>query len=407
MAWLHEPVEPGKPRWTYALTPLAAALAPLAAFSALLPSYLNQQQSDKKFMAEADRSRTDSTWQRIRLDSEGQSAQYNEVQGRFGSPDARTRAVAALQLADLALQRKASADSDAPDDAGYPYFSPTGTQLALALQMEENPDVRAADRDALQKLLAFARANGKTDWQIALANRIADANRRTARSLTEDLGRYGAINDVTDAATLQALATVAPFAAQPDDTILGLRDLMATRDFRADRRIGARLRSALPADLRRTGDAALLSAIQAKALHLIDTRDALAEALRSPKPAPAPAGAGNGMPKLPKLALLPPGGAETPTETLRLQSCFLAGANLWGASLGGAEVTGANFGGANLKYADLRGANLPAAVRLPSSVTKAAQGPDKEQIPALKQKYPNFDWTSVAARGANAAAGPP
>ena len=67
--WLHEAVEPGKPRWTYALTPLAAALAPLAAFSALLPTYLSQQQSDRKFMTEADRSRTDSTWQHIRLDS--------------------------------------------------------------------------------------------------------------------------------------------------------------------------------------------------------------------------------------------------------------------------------------------------------------------------------------------------
>ena len=175
-AWLHEPVEPGKPRWTYALTPLAAALAPLAAFCALLPSYLNQQQSDKKFMMEADRSRTDSTWQRIRLDSEAQSAQYVEIQNRFGSGDAKTRAVAALQLADIALQQKASATEnavDTVDEENYPRFLATGTQLALALQMEENADVRAADREALRTLFAFARAGGNTEWQITLTNRLA------------------------------------------------------------------------------------------------------------------------------------------------------------------------------------------------------------------------------------------
>jgi hypothetical protein len=108
-AWLHEPVEPGKPRWTYALTPLASALAPLAAFSVLLPNYFNQQQSDRKFMAEADRNRTDSNWQRTRLDTEARAAEFIAVQSRFGSSDAKTRAVAALQLADLALLPKPSA----------------------------------------------------------------------------------------------------------------------------------------------------------------------------------------------------------------------------------------------------------------------------------------------------------
>lgn len=116
VSWLNEPVEPNKPRWAYALMPLAAALAPLAAFSVLLPSYFTQQQSDRKFTAEAERSRTDAQWHRVRLDTEARASQFAEVQTRLGSPNEKTRAVAALQLADLASLPKPAAGSSAFDE---------------------------------------------------------------------------------------------------------------------------------------------------------------------------------------------------------------------------------------------------------------------------------------------------
>jgi hypothetical protein len=387
--WLNEPVEPEKPRWTYALTPIAAALAPLAAMSALLPSYFNQQSSDKKFMQEAERNRTDSTWQKIRLDTQALSGEFLEVQTRFASPDDKTRAVAALQLGALALRPLPSATNETVDDANYPNFIPTATQLAVALQMEQNADVRAADRESLRKMIAFAAAGQNSDWQYTLANQLANSNRRLARTFTESLGRYASVNDVRDVTTLRTLATVAPFSPQPDTTMIALRDLMKTDDFQGDRRIGARLRDSLTPEMRRTGDASLLSAVQVSAARLIDSRDALADALRSLKPGDA----------APAVSLLPSTKAPT-KQTLKLQGCYLAGANLWEAYLGNADVTGANFTGANFKHSHLTGANLESSVRLHSSITKASQGPDKERLPSLKQKYPHFDWATMENKSA-------
>ncbi len=380
--WLHEPVEPNKPRWTYALTPLAAALAPLAAFSALLPSYFNQQQSDRKFMAETQRSRTDAEWHQIRLDTETQASQFTEVQTRFGSPDARTRAVAALQLADLALLPKPAAGGSAFDEENYPRFASTGAQMALALQMEQNPDVRAALGQATRKLTAFA-GEKNTAWQYALANQLADTNRRVKQSLTRALARYAAANDVTQPPTLQVLATIAPFVARPETTTVVLKDVMATEQFRADKRIGIRLRDALTPEQRRAADASLLATLQVRAAHLVDSRDALADALRALKPASEPA------------PTLLPGAKKQTRHTLQLADCFLSGADLRGAFLKNADVARADLNGANLAGADLTAANVEAAVHLPPSVTKANFGPDSERLQALKKKYRSYNWAEA------------
>ncbi|MES2460920.1 MAG: pentapeptide repeat-containing protein [Armatimonadota bacterium] len=400
-AWINEPVEPDKPRWTYALTPFAAALAPLAAFSVMLPNYFNQQQTDRKFMAESEKTRTDATWQRLNLETLTQSSEFNEIESRLASPDDKTRAVAALQLADLAVRPKPSASGDAFDNDNYPFFLRTGTQMAVALGMEQSPEVRAAYREALRKMIAFADTNENAAWQYGLANQLADANRRVTRTFVESLGRYGAVNDTRQASTLQALATVAPFATPMDTTIIGLRDLLGSEGFQASRRVGARLRNAEPGDQRVRSDAALLSTVQANALRVMDTRDALADSLRTLKPiAEAAATATAPVPAL-ALPLSLPGAtpkAAAPVPTLKLQNCYLAGANLWEAHLTGADVSGTSFMGANLKHADLTGVNLRTAMRLPSSVTKAGKGPDAADIPALKLKYPRYDWASVEAR---------
>lgn len=382
--WLNEPVEPNKPRWTYALTPLAAALAPLAAFSALLPSYFNQQQSDRKFMAETQRSRTDAEWHQIRLDTETQASQFTEVQTRFGSPDAKTRAVAALQLSDLALLPKpAAGGSSTFDEENYLHFAPTGAQMALALQMEQDPNVRAAMSGAVRKMIGFAGEKKNTSWQYALANQLADANRRVKQSLTRALARYAAANDVTQPPTLQVLATIAPFVARPETTTVVLKDVMATEQFRADKRIGIRLRDALTPEQRRAADASLLATLQVRAAHLVDSRDALANALRALKPASEPAP-----------TLLPSAKKQT-RHTLQLADCFLSGADLRGAFLKNADVARADLNGANLAGADLTTANVEAAVHLPPSVTKANFGPDSERLQALKKKYRSYNWAEA------------
>ena len=405
LAWVKEPVEPDKPRWTYILTPLAAALAPLAAFSALLPSYLNQQRADSKFMAEASRSRTDAEWYRIRQDTETQEAQFNEAEARFGSPEEKTRAIAALQVAELALRPRPTGSAAATEE-NYPHFSSTGAQLALALGMEGNADVRAALRQGLRKLTAFAGEKGNPAWQVALTNQLAEANRRVQRSFGESLGRYSVSHDLNQAAPLQTLAVLAPFSSERETTMLAIRDFTRTPAFQADKQIGAALRQAAPADGRPQADATLIATLQAQAAHLIDVRDALAEALRV-KPAVAaattPLALPAGLPAISLPAGLPgatasSGAAAKPT--LNLTDTFLAGANLWQAHLAGAEVTGANFTGANLKHTDLTGANLDKALRLSSSVTKSDQGPDKSRLTALKAKYPHFTWAEVEQREA-------
>lgn len=384
--WLHEPVEPNKPRWTYALTPLAAALAPLAAFSALLPSYFNQQRSDRKFMAETQRSRTDAEWHQIRLDTEMQASQFTEAQTRLGSPDAKTRAVAALQLADLALLPKPTAGGGAFDAENYSRFASTGAQMALALQMEQNPDVRAALGQATQKLTAFAGEKKNMAWQYALANQLADANRRVKQSFTQTLARYAAANEVTKPPTLRVLSTVAPFAARPETTMVVLKGVMATDRFRADKRIGIRLRDAQTFAQRRAADASLLAAVQLRATHLVDSRDALADALRALKPASEPA------PTLPAAA------TKQSKRTLQLADCFLCGADLRGAFLNNADVTGADVNGALLAGADLTMANVEAALHLPPSVTQADFGANSERVQALKKKYRDYHWAEAERR---------
>ena len=403
LAWVKEPVEPDKPRWTYILTPLAAALAPLAAFSVLLPSYLNQQRADTKFMAESQRTRTDAEWYRIRQDTETQEGRFNEAQARFGSAEEKIRAIAALQVAELSFRPRPTGGG-AANDENYPHFSPTGAQLAIALQMEQNADVRAALREGLRKMIAFAGEKNNLGWRIGLINNLAAANRRVQRTFTESLGRYAVAHDLNQLPALQTLAVLAPFSSERDATLLAIRDLTRTGTFQADKQIGATLRDAATTDQRRQADAALIATIQSQAAHLMDVRDALAEALRAKPPVAAaatplalpaiPASLPAGLPSIPGL----PTAAAKPT--LKLDSTFLAGANLWGATLTDAEVTGANFTGANLKHTELTGANIDKALRLSSSVTKGDHGPDKSRLPALKAKYPHFPWAEVEQREA-------
>jgi len=408
--WLHQPIEPGKPRWTYALTPLAAALTPLAAFSVLLPSYFSQQRSDSKFMVEAERSRTDAQWQRARLDTEAWDAQFRETQARFGNPNDQTRAIAALQLADLATAPKPTAEGDAASDANYPRFRPVCVQLAVALPMEQNAGARTAQLAALQKLAAFAKEKKNAAWQRSFANQLADANRQTARTFTDALARYAAANDASRPQTLAVLATVAPFTPDPVLAQTTLTDFMAASDFQAGKRIGVRLREAATGEQRRTGDALLLASVRNRATHLADTRDALANALRAldaPPPAPGVVAdrAAKALPSLPNAPALPqlasPASAPAQTpERLRLQNCFLAGADLRGAFLHNADLSGANLTGANLVGANLVTANPVVARRLPPSVTKAVFASDDKELATLRRQYPRYSWSAVTKKEA-------
>ncbi len=430
--WLHEPIEPDKPRWTYALTPIAAALAPLAAFSALLPSYLNQQQSDRKFMAEAVRSRNDAEWQRARLDTEMWNTQFAETETRFASTNEQTRAIAALQLADLDVSPKPAATGDAPSDANYPHFAPAYVQLAVALPMEQSPGARAALVMALQKLIDFARNKRNREWQYGLANQLADTNRQTKRALTDALAHYAAANNVQARPTLATLAVVAPFTSDEETTMVTLRDVMATDAFQAEKRIETRLRAAMTENARRASDAALLATVRGRAAHLADVREALATALCALE-APPGASAKNDAASvvsnaaatigsatapvadalqalpvpLPALPKPPPASdsARTPLR-LQLQDCFLAGADLRGAFLSNADLTGANLNGANLAGTNLATANAEAARRLPPSAAKAVFDPERKRMETLRIKYPHFPWP-VAKPIQNASGAPP
>ena len=390
--WLHEPVEPGKPRWTYALTPLAAALAPLAAFSALLPSYLRQQQSDRKFMAEAERSRSGEQWERARIDAQTQETQFADAQARFGSANAQTRAQAALLLGELALLPKPTGRADIFDDANYIHFATTSTQMALALQMEQNADVRAAISTALQRMTAFA-AGKNAAWQHELANALASANRRTRQEFLRALAHHTAAHGSPAPSTLRTLATVAPFTSQTEVTAQTLRDLAATEPFHGEHRIATRQREAATNEQRRTLNSTLLVSVQASAAHLIDTRDALANALRALKPGTTPA-------KPATLADLASTVGQAPKaeekHTLELADCFLAGADLRNADLSNADLSKTNLNGADLNGANLATASVETAI-LPPSVIGANFGQNTEWVERLKAKYPQYHWAPVEA----------
>ncbi|MBI3912460.1 MAG: pentapeptide repeat-containing protein [Armatimonadetes bacterium] len=316
------PVQRGTPWWEK--FPWQAAVTAVGGVVALGTFLLNRSQKQEHFERQA-------------LDT-----QFTDILNRFSSDRPIMRANAAIRLAEMAAQRWPGRPADLTRE-NYPFFPRVASQLAAALHMEEDRAVRDEIGKALGRTAEFAK-QGNQALLYVLISELADANRSAKKTFIRLLAHYcSAHEEVTDE-VLRPLTNFAPFCVGERDTLACLRDLADSGDCRAAavcRALGqARDETAAP------NAPNLLEEIHSAAARLKDTVHALATALRGLSD---PRGVPSTAPSLRKWAREP---------ELKLQGCFLAGANLIQAQLQEALLAGAQLQGADLWIAELQEANL-------------------------------------------------
>ena len=403
-AWWNQEIEPNKPRWTYLAAPMVtliqAMVAVLAAACVLIPTVLTYLQNEQKNAIE-------------RVEK-----QFTDVQTRLSSPDAKTRAVAMLQLAELAQQpypqkptlsalfANAAIDKSLPfSRTNFPFFARAAQQYATTLPMEEEANVRASTKTAVALLCTFAKdkyttkedadapgfPKGTTETMVALtemANELADANRAAKDTFIKAMANYtvATTNPFVEqqgkkkfvkapkpmtTPTYDLLVTTTNFCGTEEKEKLAARycikALMDTPTYQTQWQVYDATRDAMPDDAaRKKADGVLLAEVEKKAWQLTDTRDALSKSLET---LIRPAGFPATFPTDPKMAsefledkrdkdnkVVKPGWTRQPALALSL--CFLAGAYLGQAQLQGADLSEAQLQGADLSEAQLQRARL-------------------------------------------------
>ena len=156
-SWSEE-VEKGKPRWTYLVAPLLTFIGTMVTIIGLgLTLYF----TNLTYRQNTDKNRQERAENAVRRLED----QFKEVQSRLSGGEGQTRAVAVMQLADLA---QTSLPTEALDDIEpgkvraedfsrkhYPFFLRVVRQYATSLPVEKDPVVRAADKDAVYLLVRF------------------------------------------------------------------------------------------------------------------------------------------------------------------------------------------------------------------------------------------------------------
>ncbi len=285
---------------------------------------------------------------RRQFEEKAQEDRFKDIQDRFASDDPRTRANAALRLAEMARQHKPNAEDESVCEENYPFFLRAAAPLAIALLIEENPSVQSANKDALADIAKWIKGKQRNDRLLrTLIAKLYSANLTAKSTFIKSFAEYS--SDIpAEALNLSIVATFAPFTTNDEATRQTLEYMKTEDDFRSYRRVHRKLHRGIPQDDQHN----LLEQMETNARRLIDTRDALALALcalSTPRPIPKPA-------------------SEAESEQawrnyskrfgINLRGAFLAGATLTNAVLIGADFTKAYLRGAKLDYAKLMGATV-------------------------------------------------
>ncbi|MBC8142459.1 MAG: pentapeptide repeat-containing protein [Armatimonadetes bacterium] len=378
---------------------------------------LAKRQADQKERTDRELARQKELVDREHFRSKELQDQFGDIQNRLASPEPIIRANAALRLAQFGETLKPGvAEGELRTEKNNPYFVPVVSQLATALYLEPNPAIRKAIREAFKNLIAFANTDGDDQPLLhALIERLADANRTARDNFIKALAEWTVINkdwiasESEDAQTaftqdgecysdylkekiFQFLCSVAPFCYRRDATESVLEYLIVwgeqidssnvvERDslFTIQRRKYEQKREAQgDAGEKSKGDAMLLPTLETTAQQLIDTRDSLADSLRSLKlPTDFPVDLHNKMVKAKECDCENEGelidygisirkvfdrfdvneGWKRP-NLLNLTSCFLAGAILDESIMSGGMLNYCFLQGASMASVRLEGASM-------------------------------------------------
>lgn len=262
--------------------------------------------------------------------------------GCAGSPVLRI--YGAERLSDMAT-RRVPGGSVLWNTEGFPFYLPAARCLSALLVVEEHPEVRGAVRSALGQLVEFGR-QGEQLLLYSLISVLTDANRAALRPFRDTLGRYLAKYGVEEIA-LPPLAGVLTFTPHTEAVLRCLNSLAETRECQImrDQQSAMRMAQAKFGEPSSNPNNSLVDNLLQHANRLIDTRDALALALRE--------------------LLAPPLGIDTSEPEFNrwrnVRRLLLAGTFLTGAMLSGVSLPGATLAGAHLEGANLEGTNLVAA----------------------------------------------
>jgi hypothetical protein len=354
--------------------------------------------------------------------------QFIDIQNRFTDPDIKTRAGAAVRLAEIARSlRPGRIEKATGSRERYPYFLSAASQLAVALQTESEDAVRDTLLQSVLSLGDFARSVSETEGDEALhvdlLEKLADANRAALRAFCKALAEYDvfveyevrAVQGEREAEERMArLDPVAPFCKEAGLNRVCLYHLRQSEESRRDYALFVSLRQAQNKGETGGAEGWLLDRVRLAAVRLLASRDALASALRAPvveeprRPTERlrmQAVQKAGVEATPRRVV--PGQANimrkrTRERTLNLSDCLLAGADLREAQLQEATLTGAQLHGANLTGAQMQGADLLGAQLQGATLTRCKIGGiNYEQSVAADYLCANFrgaDWASADFR---------
>lgn len=157
-AWWKAPVEPNKPRWTVLAPPaIQAAVAAAAAFIAFVPAYNNFRIREEKNREDRQFTEAKNREERLQNAQERLNTPFKDVQSRLASQDEKTRAAAALPLAERATRDypQASTPSPAPSAKASlfhaentPSFLRAAQPFAIALTIGACGAIRSATTGA-------------------------------------------------------------------------------------------------------------------------------------------------------------------------------------------------------------------------------------------------------------------
>ena len=394
----------------------------------------------------------DQRQKQIQFEEKAQADRFNDIQNRFADKDDKTRASAALRLAEMGKEVLpglfASGASPAFTEENFPYFLRAVSPLARALHMEENEAVLGAVKEALGTLASFTKGKDGDDRLLhKMITKIYDANITTKKKFTKALAEYKA-SEPGDG-DMDLLESITRFTNEEEATKTVLLCFMNTDYYKGKQALFLKI-----SEGRKNDDetSSLLLLVEKEAVHLTSARDALQVALKSlSRPVGAPlddadadiwsnykpttsviikfaflAGADLREVYLPKSSLNECDLQGAFLGKARLQGAFIENANAQNAKLGRAFCQGAELGGtqlqkaklvntwlqnvgcfgANFEAADMHGAkvadsSLNNAENIPLTVGgsdfrfyengKTAVGKDKNLISQLDIKYPQYN----------------
>jgi hypothetical protein len=326
----------------------------------------------------------------VHFDRQGLSDSFRDALDRLADKrNPMMRASAAHRLAELA-RRHIPGRSKMLTEENYRFFPRAVVQLAAALHMENDEEVRAEVEKVLRGIADHGKG-GDQSLLVLLIRHLADANRAAWSAFKEVLGEYLAARaaPATNYALYNELHPIVGCCDFSTDPVVALDILTAiVADGQCEPATSrwSLLRSAegwiTPAEL----SADLARRIRSRAAQLKDTRDALTHALSLVTNRPSE--------QLPLLGCFM---SSADLEGAHLIAASLAATGLEGAKLRGAHLQEADLSAARLEGADLRGADLEAAL-LCGARLGGARAADTEDGGSRRANFTGANWWLASFR---------